>query len=603
VGCRIAQAPAANRCREIRDLVVERLLAERAGSAVTPWVAAVIPWLVGIAYLLALQPFALIAGTADVVLWPTGDTLQHTAGLRAFLAEPWSWPPLHTSLLHAPQGTSIVFTDSIPILALGAKAWQSLTGQSLTHLGPWIAMTYLLQPVAMAAVVRALGETRPLPMLAAAVMALSLPAFQYRFGHTALGSHWLLLLALALALGTADPERGNRRLALLGLLTWLLLLIHANLFAMAWAVAAAAWITAFLARPQQRPLLWRGLAAWLAVAALIFWVAGYGEVPSPGYGYGLYSMNLLSPWIPQASGLLPGFADWLVNPPGLESRPFSTLGQPWIALADMIDATGGQYEGYNYLGLGILLLVGLLLWRRRDAWELLAGRRLVALACVLLACFALSHQIYFGYLEIVRLLRPPNFLTQFRSSGRFFWPLAYLLLALGIVAAARLPRRGLGLALLTAALLLQLADTWPWHQRLYQQIHRQTDYVPEAAIWKPVIARHERLTIVPSHGCSVDNAASGSMELTFFAASVGRPVNSAYLARQPHIDCAAERAAAAAGPAAGVLLVLLAPLDADGPLPRVAWQRALCRRSSYGLACSQDWPALEAEGLATPFPR
>lgn len=575
-------------------------LADSAGSAARPWVVASLPWLVGLAYLLALGPLGVIAGTADVVRWPIGDLQQHTAGLRAFLAEPWSWPPLHSALLHAPQGTSIVFTDSIPLLALAAKAWQSLTGQTLTHLGPWIAATYLLQPVAMAAVVRALGEERALPQLAAAVMALSLPAFLYRFGHTALGSHWLLLLALALALGASERERGERRLVLLGLLLWLLLLVHANLFAMAFALAAAGWLAARHAWPERRPALWRGLLVWLLGATAIFFVAGYGEVASPGYGFGTYSMNLLSPWVPQVSGLLPGFADWLVNPADHETATLARLSQPHIALADMIDATGGQYEGYNYLGLGILLLLGVLLWRR-DGRALLRQHRPIVIVCLLLGCFALSHQIFFAYGELLRLPRPPWLLTQFRSSGRFFWPLAYLLLALGIVAAARLPRRGAAAALLTGAMLLQVADAWPWHQRLYRQFHSDTYYDQEALKWEPLLRRHARLTIVPSQFCRVKDVTPSSMDLTFVAATVGRPVNSIYLSRQPEIDCEAERAAIAAGPAEGELLVLLPPLLAPGTLPDDAWKREFCRGFRLGLVCSRHWPALEAEGLAAGF--
>ena len=57
-------------------------------------------------------------------------------------------------------------------------------------------------------------------------------------------------------------------------------------------------------------------------------------------------MNLLSPIVPQDSGLFPG-------------------------VGGLIDATGGQYEGFNYLGVGLLLASLLVLpaevgWLRRN---------------------------------------------------------------------------------------------------------------------------------------------------------------------------------------------------------------------------------------------
>ena len=126
-----------------------------------------------------------------------------------------------------------------------------------------------------------------------------------------------------------------------------------------------------------RRSLWRLASEVLVIgASLTLVVLGSGLLGSGGSlrapGFGIFSTNLLGPFIPQMSGLFPGMAHLI------------------------IDGTGGQYEGFSYLGCGLLLLLAILAPKASNLPAMV--RRHVMIAAFILACsvFSLSDIIYFG---------------------------------------------------------------------------------------------------------------------------------------------------------------------------------------------------------------
>lgn len=133
-------------------------------------------------------------------------------------------------------------------------------------------------------------------------------------------------------------------------------------------------------------------------------------------------------------------------------------------LGGVIDATGGQYEGFNYLGLGLLLASILLLpfeidWLRRN----LRAHLLLFIAFAALTAFALSDRVFAGHWLLYELPMPPLLnpvLGTFRSSGRFFWLIGYAQVAMVVVLASRRAQPVILLCLAGLA-ILQLFDVQP----------------------------------------------------------------------------------------------------------------------------------------------
>jgi hypothetical protein len=550
-----------------------------------------LPWFLGLAAALLIVPLDYLDGSAPRLQSPEGDLRQHLVALRAYLAEGWHWPLLQVERLHSPEGANLIYADVIPGLALLAKLWQSLTGQAVNYFGAWIFASFLLQPVAAGFLLRSLGVHRPLPLLAGCLLILALPVFLQRVDHPVLQAHWLLLLALGLALGTARGSEPRRSLGWLAVLTVLLLFVNAYLYAMAAVLLAGATAEAL----RRGALGWRAAAAWtaawLALSGALLWLLGYLAGAADGWGYGYYSMNLLSPILPQRSSLLPHYAEWVLG------------GSPGHVSGDVVDATGYQaYEGYNYLGLGALLLLPLAValgWRR--LWPALRHQPFVIAAAVALGVFALSNVVWFGYGRLVVLPEPPEILQQFRSTGRFFWPLAYLLLAGGtaLLAAAR-PRAALLLLPLVA--LVQLADMQLMATRAHDRMRTAYEPMLPPEPWHALIAQHALVRVYPSYEC-LGYRQRLLMEVVSLAVDAGRPVSVMYLSRLPDRDCKAEAQERATLQPSPDELVVLFDRRKSGPAPPPPSPEMAphCRHFVDGLVCTPRWDDLPPE-LSAAFP-
>lgn len=104
----------------------------------------------------------------------------------------------------------------------------------------------------------------------------------------------------------------------------------------------------------------------------------------------------------------------------------------WLA---RVSATPWQYEGYAYLGLGVLALCALCLPWRGVRWQrtALVRHRLLAAIAVGAAVLALGSHVFFGGHELLHYQVPrcARWVSdQFRSPGRFVWIPIYTLLIL-----------------------------------------------------------------------------------------------------------------------------------------------------------------------------
>jgi hypothetical protein len=293
------------------------------------------------------------------------------------------------------------------------------------------------------------------------------PALLFRLGHVSLCGHFLLLIALgqsARLLTTASPTAWRNWIPPFCLLA-AAVLAHPYLFVYAAAVLAAPVVQAVLHRA---PRPWVAIAGFLAaaVAPVGMFRLLSGSFGGSGGSYGFYSMNLLSPFWPQLSGL-------------------------FGADLPVIDATGGQYEGFNYLGAGALLLVlaaacavarsGRLAWRPWLGLILVLGG---------LTAHAITQRVFAGHVELLYLgWRPWNLVFGVvQSSGRAFWIVGYAIVlgSLAILArhmsSARFGQAWLAIVL-AAAVALQLIDTTPLRHAALAGADRQspTETMPEGA--------------------------------------------------------------------------------------------------------------------------
>ena len=369
-----------------------------------------------------------------------GDWRQHWLGWQFFRDAPWTFPPALLPTLPYPVGTVIGFTDSNPLVSILLKPFSPWLPAEAQFIGPWLALCFTLQGYMGAALAGLVTRNRLEQVLGGTLFVLT-PVLAVRVGHDTLCAHWMLLAILYLALREYDtPQRAIRAtwgataiVAIAGgthpYLAAMSLVLSLTLCARLWAERLCTLTRALTA----------GATSALTMAAM-WYLAGYMSGASAGSsGFGDYSADLLT----------------LVNP--------DVLSNLWEL---KLPTERGQWEGIGYLGAGGIVAA---LCAAAVAARVRPGvpRRfwIVGGVCVLLGLYALSQIVRFAGTEVMtlRTFYSPfqSVVTAFRASGRFIWPLHYLILLAGVWGASRLGVRAwrfAGVAALTAVVLLQAVD-------------------------------------------------------------------------------------------------------------------------------------------------
>ncbi len=531
-----------------------------------------LPWclsaLIGGLSAWSLFGWPVLSGSAEYWGFPHGvvgsswgDMAGALSGYDSFAREGWQWPLFHVAALGGADGVNIIYTDSTPILSLAGRLLFRLTGRVVPLYGAWAGGCILGMALASTLLARTLGARSLLSAGAAAVLGVSMPPLLARWGHLSLMAQWLIPLALAGYVALVRERTGPWRVwAVATALPLLSLLIHPYLFLMVLGIAAAiplqaAW-TGFM-RPGAAALVLAGLGAVLAGAmAAMGHFGGGGLVPAGGFGS--FSTNLASAFVPQRSGVLP-------------------LGTPGI-----MQGVWGQFEGFAYLGLGVLVL----LWfGRRWLPGRAALRRHPFLLAVMLGCTALavSNEVYLAQFHLFTIPLPDAVLRLagvVRASGRFIWVPVYLTAGLAIAAAAHHPRASV---LLLSAALLQWLDVRPWRGLIEESVAHSAPAALDTAAWKEAVGGVDRVLVDPPWQCTPEREAylwvfRASIHIQLLVSEAGRSTNTVYAARgRP--DCAVPP------PGRGQLLVRMHVPPVD-PVPEEH-----CISSPDITACSPTLPS------------
>lgn len=477
--------------------------------------------LMGLAFVWA--SFGTMAFEPGAVDWlMISDRGQAFLGWHLFRNEPSSFPLGQIPSLVHPVGASLAYTDSMPWFTLLLGLFSDNLPSTFQPLGIWFGLSYFLLGVTSFLLLRAL--TRDVAVsLAGSLLFVVNPMLLFRRFHPSLCAHWLIVAA-GLGYVLSSARQTTPRLILI----WAPLLViaggtHPYLAAMVLAIALASTVRRVLEGIRWQRAALEG-AAMLAILAASLGVFGYllGAAPrAPGFGG--YSANLFT----------------FIDPDG------------WSRLLPDVPAGEGQYEGFAFLGLGGLLVVGLAtasrVWRTPDADTRIPWRAWLPLVGTVsgLAVFALSSKVQAGGWPILDLEWAYDLLgpipSTFRASGRFVWPLYYVLLAGSIAAIARLlSRRGGTVSLLLFAAAIQLFDAWPAYSTQKVVLMAMTNPWKELSspCWDGVGRDYDEFLMVPPK--IVDAPCPGDewprfayMPFAYRAGLERMRINSGHLSRTP----------------------------------------------------------------------
>ncbi len=348
-----------------------------------------------------------------------GDIMQHYVGWEAYRFGDWIFPLGLTNTISYPTNISVIYTDSIPILALFFKLISFMLPKTFQYLGLYGLLCFILQGILSAKIIRKFTDSK-LNIIIVSILFTIIPSMIFRmFYHTSLASQWLLLLSLETLFLYNDYKENKKIYYIWALISFLVSTIHIYYLLMCGIILIGYILLDILnTKKIKRSILL--LVTYLLVALFSIWIFGgfinLGTNDNFGFGLGLFSYNL----------------NGLINSQG------------WSIFIDKLPMIPEQYEGFSYLGLGVIILIIIstiltIIWFIKDKDSLKEHKNLtISLIFIsLISVFiALSPKAYIGQ-YLLYDLKLPNIINNlwevFRSTGRLVWPVIHILTLLSVI--------------------------------------------------------------------------------------------------------------------------------------------------------------------------
>ena len=350
-------------------------------------------------------------------LFSGDDRSAHQLGWHFFKNDIWRFPLGANPNFGTEIGNSIVYSDSIPFLALLFKSINFLLPEKFQYISLWFVICFFFQGILSFFLIFKITGKKKISIILSFFFLLFPPAL-YRIGwHPALFGHWTLILSIFLIFNK-DKTKDTH---------WILLILFTSLIHFYFTVINliifnSIKIFSYLKKKIYfKEYISRILVCHILLFILMFLV-GYFEVrvvDTFALGFGIYKLNLLS-----------------IFDPFISHQNIS-----WsLILPDIQLATGEELEGFNYLGFGgiILIILGIYSLISKSNFKLLSNKIFdsgIYFAMLIIFLLSLSNNIAIGRTEILSIplsdyLYGP--LSIIRSSGRLFWVVSYFIIFLSI---------------------------------------------------------------------------------------------------------------------------------------------------------------------------
>ena len=418
------------------------------------------------------------------------DPTTHFLGWDFFKNSPWAIPPGLNPRFGLDISSAIVYSDSIPLLAIPFKFFASFLSSPFQYFGLWVLTCFVLQAWVCWKLIeltlsKEVQENSLLHFFSTGLLFLC-PSFLWRINtpagmHASLLAHFFILGSLYLLFSNKTKNR---------YWYWLLLicgslLTHFYLF----AIVALLWFADYLDRFHSQLALRKHrylleVLGTLLLVGLLGWLVGYFSIRTSlnsERGYGFFAMNVLS----------------LIDPNG------------WSYVLPNLSPKNDWGEGFSFLGLGIILLLLVCLpklwsFRNRALAFLIKHRFLIALM-LLFILIAISHRIHLGGQLIILSIpeRVINILNNLRSAARLMWPVHYLIVLGAITLIGKTYPKKWSTIFFALFFFIQLGDTSKaW---LVNRIQINKNFSQELAspklqsqFWQDAAHFYQNIIVVPA---------------------------------------------------------------------------------------------------------
>lgn len=417
-----------------------------------------------------------------------GDLSQHYLGWEFFRRSDWYFPLGLTDQLAYPLKTSVIYTDSIPIFAVFFKLFRSILPRQFQYFGIWGLLCFVLQGYYAAKILGERSSSKTV-ILAGSIFFIVSPVMVFRmYYHTALAAHWLILLAIYFYSKHEKEYRDIFKPVMQwGILGILIGSIHLYFVPMCGAILLGYILCSIWKERKIRiRFFYPGISFSVGLFLTVYLLGGFSSGADTGTNnLGLFSFNLNA----------------LLNP-----MSYSTLLKN-TSLWNWPFYTQGQYEGFSYLGMGIILLcvcgIGLMIKNICRRKKPSVYQIMTVLMSVGLIALAASPTITWNDKLLLQLPYSSTIYKYwgiFGSCGRMAWPVVYFLMVFGITSIGNMKwkRKEIAGVVLILACMVQVVDLsgqlYKRHENYSEKVVYQSPLT--GTVWDDIITSGEYKHVV-----------------------------------------------------------------------------------------------------------
>lgn len=443
------------------------------------------------------------------------DPSMNFFGWHFYRSTPWTFPMGEVEGYFHPLGTNVGYADSVPLMAIFFKVISPLLPDFFQYLGVWLLLCYVLQGLTAYLLLKEMQIRNFLALILGSAIFILSTALLYRNAHAALNAHWLLIGSLWCYWMNPSHRPLSYIFLWQGLWLFLSAWIHPYLSVLIWCFSFALiikhlWVDKSIKALASFILLFGSIAILLINWYIIGYLTLSGGAAESNYN--IYSANINAFWN------------------GME---FSALGLNF-------PINPGQFEGFTYLGAGVLIL---LLWglvqnmlsNRKELAKVIFYIWPLILISLGLSLFAFSEKIYLNDQLLIEVSYPEFWIylgKVFRASGRFIWLGYYLLLGLacwGLIHVQK--KKNLSIILIIAVFLIQLFDIYPLIERLRDLQPHKPQWDIQAEKWDPLFSEVKEVSFFPTLREKFYDSRMEFIPFVYLAGRYHIPVNIGSLAR------------------------------------------------------------------------
>ncbi len=425
-------------------------------------------FLIGTACFLITYGIRILNVTYDswIMSLPDPDIRQHYLGFCSYIKSAWQFPAGMTDALSYPFSMSIVWTDSIPVLCIVFKLIRGILPETFQFFGWFGLISFSLMGGFSALLIKRLTGSHLISIMSVPFFVLAFPVLQRMYYHTSLASQWLIVLALLIWLDDGAYRSLRSRCIIWGISGLGCVLIHSYFLPMVGIIILAECLECQIHTHRLSSFV--PLLSYCISAIFMLWFLGAfaSNVNSSDYAIGGFNANLNTFFNSLGDGILPAL-----------SMKYGT-----------------QYEGFGYLGLGMLLLsaaafiicISYLCKKHISVISCLKSHIHASLIAVIFMIYIITAtfpELDLGNITLIPDVIPANIKVMFgvfRSNGRFIWPAMYIIMISSVTIISRLRiknSKAIPAVITAVCLIIQLADLYPYIKEKHSILNENYSYI------------------------------------------------------------------------------------------------------------------------------